>query len=70
MVYNLYFFFNRTITKARKLKAFYDKLCSDELASNERNQRILNEIKHLDSQFQLMDKKLERLGHVKVKITI
>jgi hypothetical protein len=53
--------------KAGKLKAYYEKICEDEARSLKRNQQILKDLQRIDTQFQQMDAKLERLSHLKVK---
>jgi hypothetical protein len=53
-------------SKAVKLKAYYTKLCEDEAKSMKRNQHLLNELKRVDSQFQQLESKLQRLTNLKV----
>lgn len=57
-------------SKAAKLKAYYTKLCEDEAKSMKRNQHLLNELKRVDSQFQQLESKLQRLTNLKVKIDV
>ncbi len=48
------------------MKAYYEKLCDDEMKSTERNQAYLNDIQRIDSQFSQLEAKLERLTNLKV----
>ncbi len=52
--------------KAIKLKAYYTKLCDDETKSMKRNQQLLTDLQRVDTQFQQLEIKLERLTNLKV----
>ena len=52
--------------KASKLRAYYLKICEDEQKSVKRNQDLLKDLQRIDSQFQAMESKLERLANLKV----
>jgi hypothetical protein len=48
------------------LKAYYTKLCEDEGKSMKRNQQLLADLQRIDSQFNQLEVKLERLSSLKV----
>lgn len=52
-------------TKASKLKAYYNKLCEDEAKSLKRNQNLLADLQRIDTQFQHLEVKLDRLSNLK-----
>lgn len=52
--------------KAIKLKAYYTKLCDNETKSMKRNQQLLTDLQRVDTQFQQLEIKLERLTNLKV----
>lgn len=66
IAHSFYKIIYRTKSKAQKLKVYYEKLCEDESKSQRRNQQLLSDLKRIDSNFQELETKLERLTHVKV----
>jgi len=54
--------------KAIKLKTYYTKLCDDETKSMKRNQQLLTDLQRVDTQFQQLEIKLDRLTNLKVFI--
>ena len=56
----------RARAKAAKLQSYYKKLCDEEKLSNMRNQQILSDLARIDSHFQKLETKLQRLSSIKV----